>query len=188
MTRRRKLFLVAISLLILIAAVPATMYRQYAYAIAWHCWHGNYATFPGHRIKLPLFWWEEEDSIQWDSYVLKRAFPSFFWVQLQEIHVLHVRPAFQMKIVDTDEEELDQLHRLISVFNARKQLQFRHSATLVTIKTKTMTLYCLRTDLSVPQVPAVALLDCHAPKFPYTVTFGPLAKESEAKSILSTLE
>jgi hypothetical protein len=164
------------------------MYRQYAYAIAWHCWHGNYATFPGHRIKLPLVWWEEEDSIQWDSYVLKRAFPSLFWVQLQEINVRHVRPAFQMTIVDTDEKELDHLHRLISVFNARRQLQFRHSATLVTIKTKTMTLDCLRTDLSVPQLPAVALLDCRAPKFPYTVTFGPLAKESEAKSILSTLE
>jgi hypothetical protein len=188
MTLRRKLFLVVILLLILIAAVPAMMYRQYAYAIAWHCWHGNYVTLPGHRIKLPLFWWEEEDSVQWDSFVLKRASRSFFWVQLQEISVRHVRPAFQMTIVDTDEEELDQLHRLISYLNARPQLQFRHAETLVTIKTRAMTLYCLRTELSVPQLPSVALFNCDAPKFPYTVTFGPLTQEDEAKSVLSTLE
>ena len=122
---------------------------------------------------------------QWDTYVLKRAFPSFFWAQLKEIKVSHIIPAFQMTIVNTDQEELDRLHRVISAFNVR--MKPTNPETLVTVRTKSMTLYCIRTDLSLPQLPMV-ILDCNAPKFPYTITFGPITQEDEAKSILSTLE
>ena len=185
MTRRSKPLIVIISLLISVAAVSAMKYRQYVYAIIWHVRHGNYATLAGHRIKLPLFWWKEMDSLHWDTYVLKRAFPSFHWLQLKEIKVSHIPPAFQMTIVNTDQEELDQLQRAISAFNGRAKTT--NPETLATIKTESMTFYCIRTDLSLPQLPMV-ILTCRAPRFPYTVIFGPITKEDEAKSILSTLE
>jgi hypothetical protein len=90
-----------------------------------------------------------------------------------------------MTIVNTDQEELDQLHRVISAFNARTKSA--NPTILATIRTKSMTLYCIRTDLSLPQLPMVSL-NCKAPMFPYDVTFGPMTQEDEAKSILSTLE
>jgi hypothetical protein len=186
MTRRRRLFVVIISLLLLIAAVPAIKYRQYAYAIVWHSWHGNYATFAGHRIKLPLFWWEENDPLHWDTYALKRAYPSFLGLQLNDVEVSHIPPAFQMTIVNTDQEELDQLKRVISASN-NVRTKSTNTRTLATIRTKSMTLYCIRTDLSLPRLPIVDLI-CYAPKFPYSVAFAATTQEDEVKSILSTLE
>jgi hypothetical protein len=31
-------------------------YRMYAYAVAWHCVHGNYAEVGGHKVKLSILW------------------------------------------------------------------------------------------------------------------------------------
>ena len=173
------------SLLILVFAVLAFRYRQYAYAILWHCEHGNYASFPGHRIRLPLFWWEEQDTSQWETYLIKRATTRFNRVQVPDIEVSHIIPAFQMTIVNTDEEEMDKIQRVISSFNARKESASRE--TLVTIKAKSMTLYCMRSDLGMSLF-QTAMLSCNAPKFPYSVTFGPTTQEGEAESVLSALE
>jgi hypothetical protein len=180
MSSRRRL-----SLLILLFAVLAFQYRQYAYAILWHCEHGNYASFPGHRIRLPLFWWEERDTSKWETYLLKRATTRFNGAQAPDIEVSHIIPAFQMTIMDTDEEEMDKIQRTISSLNAQKESASRE--TLVTIKAKSMTLYCMRSDLGVPPF-ATAMLSCSAPKFPYSVTSGPMTQEGEVKSVLSALE
>ena len=173
------------SLLVLLVAVLVFRYWQYASAILWHCEHGNYASFPGHKIRLPLFWWEERDTSQWETYLLKRAAPRFFRAQVPDIEVRHIIPAFEMTIANTDQEEIDKVQRAISSLNARKESASRE--TLVTIKANGMTFYCMRSELGVPLFPT-ATLNCNAPKFPYTVSLGPMTREDEAESVLSTLE
>jgi hypothetical protein len=174
-----------ISILILLLAVLAFRYRQYAYAILWHCEHGNYASFPGHRIRLPLFWWEERDTSQWETYLLRRANTHSELAQLSQIQVSHIIPAFQMTITNTDQEAMDQIQKVISSLNAKNESASRE--TLVTIKANKMTLYCVRSELGLPLFP-MAMLNCDAPKFPYSISMGPITQENEAKSVLSTLE
>jgi hypothetical protein len=192
MARRGKLLTAVIPFVILLAAVPAIRYWRYAYAIAWHCQHGNYATFPGHRVKLPLSWWEEKDTVRWEQYVLKRACAGVVCIESQ-INVTRVVPSQEASIPASDQAEMDQRERAIAVVNghAHPNSPVALTASALRLGTRSQSLFCEKIAMRIGKRVGSPYLNCEAARFPYTVmtsTFGPPSIEQEVESILSTLE
>ena len=191
MARRGKLLTVVIALLVLAVAVLAIRYRRYACAVAWHCQHGNYATFPGHRIRLPLSWWEEKDTVRWEQYFLKGACTGAVCLE-SEIDVKRVVPAREALIPDSDRAEMEERQQVVAFTNAHAHHSSMAalSASLVKLRTPSYTLFCEKMGLRIGTRVANPSLDCGAARFRYTImtsSFG-LSSEQEIESILSTLE
>lgn len=141
MARRKRLLTAVIALLLLVAAATTMRYRRYFYAVAWHCQHGNYATFPGHRIKLPLSWWGEKDTVRWERYFVKRACTGMICLE-SEIDVTRVTPSQEALIPASDKAEMDERERTIAVWNglAPHESPLSMPASLLTLRTPSYTL------------------------------------------------
>jgi hypothetical protein len=192
MARGKTLLTVVLALLIPAAAFVALRYRRYAYALAWHCRHGNYATFPGHRIKLPLTWWEEKDTVLWEHYFLKGACTGAVCLE-PEIEVTRVVPLQEAFIPDSDQAEMEEQEHAITRWNENELqgLPLTLSDSLVKLGTRHNTLFCEKRSLRIGRIEANPSLDCGAARFPYTImtlAWGPPAREQQVESILSTLE
>lgn len=180
---------IACIVVLVFAAGPSLWgYRQYAYAIAWHCIHGNHAQVAGYRVTLPLLWWEEKDQLHWETYHLMRACPGLVCFN-REIKVSHVVPALESTVTNTDQEELERDRKLISDFSARRHPPSLSTAqTVATLRTKSFTLYCIRTDVSSPGLTQLSMFLCRAPRVPFSFEFSSPTSEKEAESILFTME
>lgn len=192
MARKGKLLTIVVVFVILLGGLTAIRYWRYAYAIAWHCRHGNYATFPGHRVKLPLSWWEEKDTVRWEQYFLKRACAGAVCLESQ-ISVTHVLPSDEAGIPASDQAELDKREEAIAAVNrhAPSNSAVALTASVLKLRTPSQTIFCEKLTMKVGKTVGVPYLDCGAARFPYTImtsTFGPRSYEQEVESILSTLE
>ena len=192
MARRGKLLAVVVAFVVVVAALPAIRYRRYAYAIAWHCRHGNYAEFSGHRVTLPLSWWEEKDTVRWEQYFLKRACPGAACLE-PEIDVTRVVPSQELLIPASDQAEMDQREQAIARLNGRvhSTSPVALTASVLTIRTRSRTLFCEKIAMRNGKTVRNSFLDCGAARFPYTIlssSFGMPWREREIESILSTLE
>lgn len=186
---------VALTIALLIAGgIAAVQYRDYFYAVAWHCRHGNYATFPGYRVKLPLFWWEETDQVRWEQYFLERACAGMFCRE-PRITLTHVLPSEEASLPATDQEVLAKKQESIAQFEAR-QARIHHdgratlSFSLATIRTPAANLVCTKLESRWHDRLDDVFLGCSAARFPYTVstiTYWQPGFQPEAESILSTL-
>lgn len=191
MARRGKLLTVVIAF-VLVAAFPALRYWRYAYAIAWHFRHGNYATFPGHRVRLPLSWWEEKDTVRWEQYFLKRACAGTICIESQ-INVTHVLPSEEARLPATDQAAMDEREQAIAVLNrhAHPNSAVALTASVLKLRTRSQTLFCEKIAMRIRNRVGDPSLDCGAAGFPYTImtfSFEPRSREQEMESILSTLE
>lgn len=156
-------------------------YRYYVFAIAWHGIHGNYAEVGGHRVKLPLLWWAEDDAYRYDTRLLLRA-DTYNLVGSE----IAIGPALLGSVRDTDVDELKAVELLITTTTRTKNSGV--SSSLVVIRTKPFAAYCEKTEFSPFDIPVANNLYCIAPKFPYQLVYsGRSVHENEAESILSTL-
>lgn len=176
--------LVGLAAFALLVVAACLQYRWYLRAIAWHCLHGNHAEVAGHRVALPLVWWEEKDPLHWDTYHLVRACPGPLCPSA-DIEIGRVNPALQTNATETDQQELEKDRRMVSLFNQR---QPQSNASIVVIRTPAMNLDCVRGSLGVSLPGGSGWSICGAPGFPYTISFHAPTSEREAESILSTLQ
>jgi hypothetical protein len=177
---------------IIAAFVPAdklSIYHPYAYAIAWHCFHGNHTEIAGHRVTLPLLWWKEKSHTDYDTYLLRRASPAN---PIAESEIL-VGPEKPQDILDTDEKVLKNRQDSIASVNSNPH---RFSPwTLVVVHPTAFTLYCTRATFGMPSLLITNVsLFCEATRLPYSFNFRgsgygktPIY-EPEAISILSSLD
>jgi hypothetical protein len=172
-------------------AISIARYHLCVQAVAWHCLHGDHTQVAGHTITLPILWWAEKDPLHWDSYLLKRACTGMLCLQ-PEIKVTHVIPAYQSQVKDSDQETLELVRSRVSAMNARPAANSRTSAiaSLVTIKAKSLTLYCSKVEVNGSGRPLPLMISvCSAPRIPYSFEFFALPhQQEEDKSILSTFD
>jgi hypothetical protein len=193
--RKTKALLASSAVALVACASAGLRYHDYACAVAWHCRHGNYATFPGYRVKLPIFWWEEKDTLRWERYFLKRACAGSLCTE-PEIEITHVLPSQEASIPVTDQQEIKEKQNAIDEIRARERpsqvsASLGLKPSLVTIRAQSATLVCIRVEMQVEKRVAERSLACDAPRFPYTlstITYWQPAAEREAELILSTLK
>lgn len=111
-TWRRKLLIASITVVITLVVISGASYRMYAFTIAWHCLHRNQAEIGGHRIRLPILWWNEKAE-DYDTYSLERASPSNTFPSPEIV----VRPALSGTIHDTDQQVSKSIQMLIAARN-----------------------------------------------------------------------
>src|ERR1039458_2734741 len=178
--------MVAITLMLGLLCVK---YRRYAYAVAWHCMHGNYAEIGGHRVRLPILWWKENahahdtpDLRNRDEW-LARACPSSVLPGPE----IKVSPTIPGEVEGTEPEELKLTQAVISTLNHNSESGWSHS--LLTLTPRPFTLYCIKEHVTGYGLDLGSYLTCHAANLPYSFLYrGPQTSESEAESILSSLE
>src|SRR5271169_4346274 len=71
---RRSMFVLVSCSMVLIVFLCA-IYRRYAFAIVWHCFHKNVAQVGTFKVEVPLLWWKGESDAYGTS-VLIRASPA----------------------------------------------------------------------------------------------------------------
>ena len=178
--RTRNAIIAALTLPIIWAAIQ---YNRYAYAIGWHCLHGNYAQVGSYRVRVPLLWWGQRDSTHYKSYLLLRAFP--FNTRLQTR--LTVRSTLPVDVPKTDQEASELVQTLIASKDAKATAGT--SSSMVILRAKHFSLYCEKLEFTPFAIPLNTSLFCSAAGVPYTWNyFGPSSNEREAELVLSTLE
>jgi hypothetical protein len=158
-------------------------YHQYAYALAWHCVHGNNAEVGGRRVRIPILWWRESDPNAYDTSLLVRSYPANILNRPQIV----VRPTLPGEVQDNDLQGLRTSQAIITLQN--KDAFLKKQSSLVSLNPKAFTLYCVREDITPFGVAILSTLSCRAAKTHYSFTYsGSPALEKEAELILSTLE
>jgi hypothetical protein len=166
-----------------LASWPLIEYHRYAYALVWHCVHGHYADVGGHTVKIPTLWWKEADPNAYATSLLVRSCPANMLSRPEIV----VRPTLPGEAGDDDLQELRTKQAIIAL--KKKDAILKSQLSLVTIKSKPFTLYCVREDAIPFGVALFSNLSCHAARTPYSFTYnGGPTFEKEAESILSTLE
>jgi hypothetical protein len=172
--KRWKSLITLIAALTLVIGLVNVEYGQYAYAVAWHFIHGNYAEIAGHRVNLPLLWWQENSNSD-NTTLLVRAERS---VSIE----IKVRPAFPDEVRDTTQELLNSTQTFVS--NRKSSAGVQTVVSMVTLNPKPFTLYCKREDTGI-----FTDLRCLAARVPYVFIYdGTPTREREAETILSSLE
>lgn len=149
-------------------------YRSYLRALAWHMRYGQYVRFGGHRLTLPLLWWED-DRPRYESPFLLRAHGAHGSMGIDILWI----PAEQMPREGSDlpKEQDQEISRLS---HGGKPHMSRY-----VIKTKSQDLYCIRQGTP----PNFYSIQCQAYGLQYLIGYmGPYAPEKEAEQIFSTLE
>lgn len=157
--------------------------REDVRAVAWHCAHGNYAEVAGHRVKLPLLWWKDDDA-PYRTILLVRACNSCGVVQPGVL----VSPMLAGQVWSSDEDNLKAVQKMIAGRNKSSLDPARSS--LVTIRSPAFVLYCEK-DESVGALTTLpnSSLFCEAANLAYSFSFdGDPRFEKEAESLLSTLQ
>jgi hypothetical protein len=181
-SKSRRLFVVGVTTLVLVIGLLCIEYRQYAYSVAWHRVHGDYAEFGGHRIRLPILW-RREDSGAYNTSLFVRACPGVAPLKPEIV----VSPTISGEVENTDQEELKAARDIILLKEqdniAKTQLS------LVMLTPRSLGLYCVREDAAPFGAPIFSNLSCHAARIPFSFTYnGHPTAEKEAESILSTIE
>lgn len=178
---RRKHLIAIVGAIAIVIGLFVIKYQQYAYALSWHCFHGNSAQIGGHRVTLPIWWWKE-DSHAYDTALLVRASVTHTYLR----PTIVVSPAFPGAIRDTNQEELQAAQAAIS---EKHKTAAGTLSSLVIINTKAFTMYCEREDFTTYGVDLSSNLFCTIAKVQYAFTYnGPPDREKEAQSIFSSLE
>ena len=159
---------------------------SYPQAILWHCSHGNYIYIDGHRMKLPLVWWNDGDQYSHS--------PTFRRARLTAgvppmISINYLQPG--MRITST--EELVERHkRAVEFLNARHSAA--NQSSLFTITTHWLPLQCENMPMVLESNGTSYVLDvrftmCDAPGLDSSISYsGPSSAYKEAESILSSLQ
>jgi len=188
--RSRKLLVPGTVALALLLSVVGLRFHRYAYAVAWHCIHGNLTTIGEHRIGLPILWWEERGSgwtdeslVERGVFSLVRANPASSFDQPRII----ARPASPWEVDATDQEVRKSIEAAIAVLNHGSEDGWSHS--LVTLSSRQFTMYCMRDVLRGFGSDRLVSLNCSEAKMRYSFAYsGPERHEKEAEIILSTFE
>ena len=133
--KRRKPLFAGTVVLALVIILLSVEYHPYAYAVAWHCVHGNYAEIGGHRVRLPVLWWKEKADA-YDTSLLVRACPARTFIKPE----ITISPTPPGSVRDTDRQELDSIQALVS--SANHNALTGTSSSLVILNPKPFTLYC----------------------------------------------
>ena len=165
---------IALCLLLVILALGVP-YRSYLRALAWHMRHGQYVRFGGHRLTLPLLWWED-DRPWYESPFLLRAHGAHGSMGIDILWI----PAEQVPREGTDLPK----HEDLEISRFAHDGKSLHMSKCV-IKTKSQDLYCVRTGTP----PHFYAIQCQAYGLQYLISYmGPYGPEKEAEEIFSTLE
>ena len=110
-----------------------------------------------------------------------------------EIDVTRVVPPQELLIPASDQAEMDQREQAIARLNGRAHptSPVALTASVLTIRTRSRTLFCEKIAMRNGKTVRNFFLDCGAARFPYTIlssSFGMPSREREIESILSTLE
>jgi hypothetical protein len=174
--------LAGFGVLLIVFGLLSAEYHRYIGAIAWHCAR-NYAEIAGHRVRLPLLWWKEEDTNAYDTSLLVRACRGCTILEPQVV----VSPMVKGEVHSTDQEVLNFTQAIISAEIHNSTV--KTSPSLVVLKPKAFTLYCARLDLAPFGRRVSSSLFCRAARIPYSISYqGSPTWEREVESILSTLE
>jgi hypothetical protein len=165
-------------------------YRRYAFALIWHCVHGNQAEVGGHKVILPLLWWKESAHAH-DTYDMRdrdewlaRACPSSLFSN-PEINVSPVMPGEE--VAGTEEEELKLTQRVISSLNQNPTKGWSYS--LVVLSTARFSFYCMREQAALGGSDLFNGLRCHATSLKYSFNYtGPPERENEVQEIFLSLQ
>jgi hypothetical protein len=180
--REQKHLLAGVVAAALMVGLPCVKFRQYAYAVAWHCVHGNYAEIGHHKVRLPAFWWKE-DAYAFDTSVLRGARPAGMYDSPE----ITLSPAIPGEARDSDQDELKSTEAFVS---SRNHDPFAGTSShLVVLSPAPFRLYCKREDIEMSGLDLSSNLFCHAARVPYSFTYdGPPTREREAELILSSLQ
>lgn len=182
-TKPQIILIVSIIAILALASWPIAEYHKYAYALAWHWVHGDYAKVAGHKVRIPALWWEEADPNSYDTYLIVRSSPASAILTPEIV----VRPTISGEVGEDDSQELKTEERVIALKS--KDTIVKTQITLVILKPRPFTLYCEQDDAILFGVALFSNLSCHAARTHYSFTYnGNPAFEKEAEMILSTLE
>ncbi len=177
-----KVIIAVISLVLIVFGSLSVRYRRYAYAVRWHCVHGNYVEIDGYRAKLPLLWWESGPDTHGRT-LLSRAYAS----SGHSAPVIHIDPAGPGEVANSEQEELELTESSVRVLSHNAQEGWTHS--LLVLKPKQFDFYCTKIDESLFGMAFDTTLVCHAAKLKYSFTYqGSSALEKEAETLLSSVE
>jgi hypothetical protein len=173
----------------LVACISYWVFPRYVSAIAWHCFHGNYAVVGGSKIKLPIVWWVGDAALLYpglrihDTVVLERACNP----NIVPVARIQVRAALLGEVKKSDQEEFESTKASIARTNSNAGSGT--SEIFVTIKSQSSRMYCVREDTSQFGIDLATQLTCHVANLPYSFHYsGNPTYEKEAESILSGLE
>jgi hypothetical protein len=164
-------------------------YRRYAYAVAWHCVHGNHAEIGGRQVSVPVLWWKErahghatsdfQDNNEW----LERACPSSTFPRPE----IEISPVIPGAVADTDREEYDLTRRVVSSLNEHSAKGCSHS--LIVLPAAKFSLYCVRSNAALNEFYMLDQLSCNSTKLQYSFGYsGPSGREKEAEAIFLSLQ
>ena len=191
----RKLRIASVAIALLVVLQLGVRYRQYAYALGWHCLHGSYAQIGGHRVRLSIWWWRDDDE-GYDTASLSRACTG-------GIAQITGYPAPAGVIRKTDADELKSVQAFVSLENKVSTLS---ASSLLTLHAKSFDLYCKKDAMAkvdyriaskdagdftyhLPAELQFMSLRCTKAGVPYSFYYsGPPTREGEAESILSSME
>jgi hypothetical protein len=171
---RRSMFVLVSCSMVLIVFLCA-IYRRYAFAIVWHCFHKNVAQVGTFKVEVPLLWWKGESDAYGTS-VLIRASPA----TVSDVPEIVVSPTIPGEGRDTDQETLKATQGLVDA--DLKVSIVGKSSVLAILHPRPFTLYCAKSAFIIPPD---TVLNCRAAKAEYSFTYnGPSRREQEAEAIL----
>jgi hypothetical protein len=150
--------------------------REDVRAIAWHCTHGNYAEVAGHRVKLPLLWWKNDEDAPYRTVLLVRACVSCGVVQPE----LQARPLLPGQAWSSDEDNLKAMQKMVKERGGPFSDQARRS--LVTLRSPAYVFYCKKEESTsrIADLPDNELF-CEAANLPFSFLFDGHSFDDHAK-------
>jgi hypothetical protein len=81
--KSQKLLAAGKTVLALVIGLVCIQYHTYAYAIAWHCFHGNCARLTGgYQVSLPILWWKQDSGAYHRSLLVRASKHFLSWISV----------------------------------------------------------------------------------------------------------
>jgi hypothetical protein len=182
--QKPKAALIGIIVILLGFIVLWTECRTYLRSYMWHIRRGNQVEIYGHRLVLPLDWWNEVATQNLS--LITRA-----WIPHRSIGAgIIVRPIQTNEVFHTDADLARAQELQIKNFNLANRKGGRDTSASRTmsaliLNTKLFPLYCTREDFMSLEI----TITCGASGFPYELKYeGPPDREQEGTQILSSMQ
>jgi hypothetical protein len=170
---------VLVGLLLVAFIIGGAMVQYPLRAVVWHCVHGKHVNLGKAKLVLPLFWWPQKEEENGMIALRHAAIDFRLSFMPSELRLIPLKTGSTIQD-DGDAERIQ--NELINELNGKT----RRASVLVVIAAPAGKLFCRRDR----EVDTLSDLDCLSSKSRWRMWFGPgsVHEESEAESILSTLE
>lgn len=162
-------------------------YWDYVRSFIWHCAHGSKLQLRGHSVNLPLTWSPGKAELLTRT-VIRQAKP--FGREGEEIVI---DPTSPETVPATDEELSGTLEKTVSAMNDSLAAQgqaiavWHHGS--ASIRARSHTFRCTRSELNLFGKPSQVNVLCQAPGIPLDISYsGPPLGEADAIKVLQTFD